>query len=256
MRQGYLYALASRALGTAPVLQPATPSRFEPEVPQAGTYEISRSSEAAWEPAAGRHAESRPVLGRRRDEDDRWSGPGSGDEPLLGYFEPETPARPGLSTGLAGPYAGVELGGGVGGAPTRGVQVPAATGSFSHGTLDGARQRSRPAPFLPYEPLDAPGRHRATEEAVATVRPAARGGFWHDDVSACPGRREEAQDGERRPGHPAEAAEPTIVVRIGRVDVRAVQPPQPPAPAPRPRPQAAVGLSLADHLLARDRSHR
>ena len=56
-----------------------------------------------------------------------------------------------------------------------------------------------------------------------------------------------------RPTRPG-STEPVIVVRIGRVDVRAVQAAAPPAPAPRPRP--AAGPSLAEHLAARDGRRR
>ena len=46
MRPGYLANLAARTLGVAPVLRPATPSRFEPEGPQAELREITEVREA------------------------------------------------------------------------------------------------------------------------------------------------------------------------------------------------------------------
>lgn len=47
MRAAYLEALAARALGTAPVLRPPTPSRFEPESPQAELTEATYVVDAA-----------------------------------------------------------------------------------------------------------------------------------------------------------------------------------------------------------------
>ncbi|WP_203457493.1 hypothetical protein, partial [Mycolicibacterium sp. CBMA 361] len=45
--------------------------------------------------------------------------------------------------------------------------------------------------------------------------------------------------------------DPPIVVRIGRLDVRAVQ--APPAPRPQPGPRPASGPTLEERLAARDR---
>ena len=80
MRTGYLAALASRTLGVAPVLKPPTPSRFEPENPQAQWHEVAEVPEAAPDrSAAPRRALPRvgeagtaPVL--------------EADRPLRGFF--------------------------------------------------------------------------------------------------------------------------------------------------------------------------
>lgn len=46
MRPGYLADLAARTLGVVPVLRPATPSRYEPQGPQAELREITEVREA------------------------------------------------------------------------------------------------------------------------------------------------------------------------------------------------------------------
>ena len=62
MTAGYLTALANRALGGAPELQPPVPSRFEPEGPRAELAEFIRISDSEAPPDdAGIVAEKRPA---------------------------------------------------------------------------------------------------------------------------------------------------------------------------------------------------
>jgi hypothetical protein len=252
MRPGYLAVLASRTLGLAPVLRPATPSRFEPDGAQAGWEQ----AQAAVSPARRRPARADTAPGLQVPE---------ADPPLLGFSEPavaserfgvppgpETRAAPGVREPGSEPAwprhpvppvparAGLD-------APVR----PAAPDAASAG-------REAPGP----EPAEAgpPGGSRAawpgepagppTAPAVATASSSSRTSWHHDAVQSARSRPEAQAAGPAE----APAAEPPIVVRIGRVDVRAAHAPAPPAPARRVRPQA--GPSLADYLLAQERRHR
>ena len=348
MRPGYLAALASRTLGVAPVLQPATPSRFEPEGPQAELPEpaelqaaVPGPAASAWQgPARGHETaavgafpdtdrllpgffasdaaeERRPV----RVAQDGWAAPGvdelagelaepvgsgyrgiplragavagafpDADRLLPGFFasdaaEERRPVRvaqdgwaaPGVDE-LAGEPA-EPVGPGYRGIPLRAGAVAGAfpdadrllPGFFASDAAEERRpvrvaQDDWAAPGVelagePAEPAE-PG-HRnaplpataATSVAVKATPPAGSRVSWQQEVIQTARSRQEAQ-AARRAGEPeaARSAEPAIVVRIGRVDVRAVQAAGPPAPAPRPRP--AAGPSLAEHLLARDRRRR
>jgi len=285
LRPGYLAALASRTLGVAPVLQPATPSRFEPEGPQAELPETADLRAAVPGPAAS--ARQGPARGYETTAVGAFPDT---DCPLPGFFasdaaEERRPARvaqdgwaaPGVdelageSTEPAGPgYRGIPLRAGV----VAGAFPDADRPLLGFFAPDAAEERrpvrvaqddwAAPGVELAGEPAEPaePG-HRnaplpataATSVAVKATPAAGSRVSWQQEVVQTARSRQEAQAAGRA-GEPeaARSAEPTIVVRIGRVDVRAVQAAGPPAPAPRPRP--STGPSLAEHLRARDRGRR
>jgi hypothetical protein len=106
---------------------------------------------------------------------------------------------------------------------TDGMSAPVANGSSN--SVDMARDDD--------PDFDAPPRTAPMERPVARVEPRAPA--WTTRAS---GRR-------------ATPSPPTIQVTIGRVEVRAVQPPSPaPAPPPAAEPPA---LTLDDYLVARDK---
>jgi hypothetical protein len=256
MRDGSIAALASRTLGVAPVLRPATPSLFEPEGSRAGLREIeimegrevgrdsaptSLRAPARAEPAAGA-TRTATAAGHAADE---------ADAPLLGFFEADLvgqPARQPVTT--TGTFSGV-------GAPGEEVAPPAA-GIHARGdapaglaalarvgslTPDTAGQSSdATAPATPGEPAEPTSAHDR--------RPAGSDGV-------IPRSSQKATTNEQT-HHRAEAdhTEPALVVRIGRVEVRAVHAPAQPPAAPATRARPPAGPSLAEHLLARDRGRK
>ena len=132
------------------------------------------------------------------------------------------------------------------------VLPPLSAGTVTgHETMTGA---AAPAPPVP-GPLPADS---LADPVSPPTRPSADQATWIVDMAQVSRSRQQAAAGRaaERGAERAEApaAEPAIVVRIGRVDVRAVQAAPAPAPAPRPRP--AAGPSLAEHLRARDRGRR
>ena len=259
MRAGYLTALSSRALGHALMLRPATPSRFEPDRPQTGFIEVAESQdttslpgprgEAHPDPARppgtpppGRRgytetAENLPLLdpaengevldlGRTRGEAllERESRPAFG--------VPDTRREPAAPTSSSARRRGT-----VPTAASHGAQEEGEEGEGSSRPADTARnvpgERRDRAGVSPAV-VTVPGPDRLPEGTPAGRRP-------HTEVLAAVAAGE----------HPAaRVSEPTIVVRIGRLDVRAVQAPVPP-PAPRRPPP---GPSLEEHLRARDRA--
>jgi len=314
LRPGYLAALASRALGVAPVLRPATPSRFEPVGPHAEPRAITEVRVAAGRgPAATpRQVPDRPDEPDRPDqteadalaETDRslpgffaadiagehrpvqvaqngWWAPGvtepagepagpaggsrrsaplpTGDLADV-LLEAARPLRGFFAADIAGEHRPVQVAQDGWGAP--GVTEPA-------GEPAGRSRRSAPLPAtaatgvealanaaaLTPDAAGAPsGRAWSGMAATAALLPGGRV-TWQEGAVQTGRSRQQAQAAGRA-GEPEEArnTEPTIVVRIGRVDVRAVQAAPPPAPPPRPRPPA--GPSLAEHLRARDRGRR
>jgi hypothetical protein len=263
LRPGYLANLAARTLGVAPVLRPATPSRFEPEGPQAELREItevreagpplqrahetaasaslaqdswaSGVSEPASEPAQSAERTRRTAPSPARASTEAFP---AADRPQQGFFAADiagerTPAQlaqdgwaaPGLGEPASEPVA-------------TGVPVPA--------------DAAVPAP-------DAAGPGRAGPgPAAEAMLPRGRRAPWPEHMVQVGRSRQQAQPpgraGEGAEATEARSTEPAIVVRIGRVDVRAVQAAPPPAPAPRPRP--AAGPSLAEHMAARDGRRR
>lgn len=251
MRPGYLAALASRALGVAPVLRPATPSRFEPVGPHAEPRAITEVRVAAGRgPAATpRQVPDRPDEPDRPDQTEA-DALAETDRSLPGFFAAD----------IAGEHRPVQVAQNGWWAP--GVTEPA-------GEPAGRSRRSAPLPAtaatgvealanaaaLTPDAAGAPsGRAWSGMAATAALLPGGRV-TWQEGAVQTGRSRQQAQAAGRA-GEPEEArnTEPTIVVRIGRVDVRAVQAAPRPAPPPRPRPPA--GPSLAEHLRARDRGRR
>lgn len=278
MRPGYLADLAARTLGVAPVLRPATPSRFEPEGPQAELREITEVREAqapsqqpretvtspqaqdGWAPgvtesarepsqSAERSRRSAPPPARANTE----AFPAV-DRPPRGFFAADIAGEPGLVQSAQDSWAAPDL--------SEPAREPAATG------VQVSADAAAPTPAWPglagLDPTPEAMLHRDhrgpwPEHLVQASRsrqqdqPPGRAG-----ERVAGGKRVNGDDGANG-GQGVEAdeasnTEPVIVVRIGRVDVRAVQAAPPPAPAPRPRP--AAGPSLAEHLAARDGRRR
>jgi hypothetical protein len=273
LRPGYLADLAARTLGVAPVLRPATPSRFEPEGPQAELGEITEVREAQAPPQPARETVTsgypRAVDGwapgvaelarepAQSAERSRRTAPPPArasieafpavDRPPRGFFAADIAGEPGLVQSAQDSWATPDLSEPAKERAATGVQVPADVATL---TPDAA----------------GPGGAWPGPTAEAML-PRGRRGPWPEHLVQAsrsrqqaqpPGRAEEGVQGGQgvNGGEAAEAssAEPAIVVRIGRVDVRAVQAAAPPAPAPRPRP--AAGPSLAEHLAARDGRRR
>jgi hypothetical protein len=265
LRPGYLADLAARTLGVAPVLRPATPSRFEPESPQAELREItevreaepppqrtretvasahpqaqaahdgwaSGVSEPASEPAQSAERTRRTVPPPTRASNEEFPAV---DRPLRGFFAADIAGEPGPVQLAQDGWAAPDL--------SEPARAPAATG----GQLPAAA-------LTP----DAAGPVRSGPgPAAEAMLPHGRRGPWPEHTVQASRSRQQAQPpgraGEGVEADEARGTEPTIVVRIGRVDVRAVQAASPPAPAPRPRP--ATGPSLAEHLAARDGRRR
>jgi hypothetical protein len=231
------------------VLRPPTPSRFEPPAPAPG----------------GLTGEAEPHLFAPDAPDGRGTGPDAepdaapaarppaslapraepADEPLM----PAVPRAVDLDTVL-GWTTPAEADGPSGPPSESQAMVP----RFAVG------ERGRPSDL-------ATRQAAAEDEARALPAEPARRGIWSDEMAV-----ELPQPGPRRAPVPAAApvpppaahrvhsefspegpSAPTVVVHIGRVDVRAVHPPAPPA---APRANTSTGTSLEEHLRARDRSHR
>jgi hypothetical protein len=270
LRPGYLADLAARTLGVAPVLRPATPSRFEPEGPQADLREITEvretqppphretvasaypQAEDGWAPGVTEPARE-PAQSAERS---RLTAPPPArasteafpavDRPPRGFFAADIAEEPPLVPSTRDSWATPDLSEPARAAAATGVQVPADA-----------------AVLIP----DAAG----LDSAAEAMLPRGRRGPWPEHLVQAGRSRQQAQPPGRagaqgvQRGRGVEAAEaseaaeahgtePVIVVRIGRVDVRAVQAAPPPAPASRPRP--AAGPSLAEHLAARDGRRR
>lgn len=245
MRAGYLTALAARTLGVTPMLRPATPSRFEPENPQAELREVIGVQEAEPNPPAA----PAPVAARA-DEQPPDAAADAG-RPRRGFFEFDVPEDRRAVEGPQDHRATPDMSELAGHAAER---RPAARPEPLAGATEPRSDRAAPSPAsqdgqppgwaadlvaMAASPLEAPGNRAA----------------WHVDAIRAERSRQQAQAGQGT-SEPAAAsgADPAIIVRIGRVDVRAVQAAPPPTPAPRARPPA--GPSLEEHLLARDRRRR
>jgi hypothetical protein len=247
MRDGYLGVLASRTLGAAAVLRPATPSRFEPEGPQGGGAELGQVvTGMAPPPAAGQIIPAYDALGLPHgDSDDRVGVEARALEPLvhkerqlsrsadLGVTPGQVPAltfRRETEAGIAAGSRRVERG-------ELEIDRVAVAGTR---LIDEPDIRLVPVPG-PVDPARLPtSTHEALEQAGPT--PSTSG------AEATPSRSDTMSN---RPEPPSR---PTVAVRIGRIDVRAVHPA--PVAAPTPASRRAAGPSLADHLRARDRGRR
>jgi hypothetical protein len=249
VRARYLEALAVRTLGTAPVLRPSAPSRFEPESPQAELTEAGYTVDAAAlaERAAG--AEQRPAQAIEADR------------PLLGDYQPRS-----ADEGRAQPPQDDNW------------PVRAARPDAQERLTEAQGQRERPTgprsqwapPFLAGSPGDtrssslsalapheAPGPdgELAPRATAAVAMPLQGPAMHHDDAAEQSHARQRGRDDWRDAAHQQPPkSEPAVVVHIGRVEVRAVHAQPPPAATPRPRSPAQP--SLADYLLARDQGRR
>lgn len=214
MRTGYASILVSRTRG-APLLRPATPSRFEPQ---------ARPGDLGHDMTIGNHIDATPEApaGPSRVEV-RMHEPPAGrphpwaadeqDEPLMSLRRPEED-EPDRRHGIAPT-----------GAPRSGQsRMPAERAAVASAPepTESADRRT-PEPTGPVEQLVVT--RRAEHEHLSAVR------------SSTP-----VEHG---------AVQPPIIVRIGRLEVRAVQPP--PAPRAEARPQRQAGPTLEERLLARDR---
>ncbi|MUL63102.1 hypothetical protein BOO86_01385 [Mycobacterium sp. CBMA 234] len=231
MTPGYASTLVARSRGQVPLLLPPTPSRFEPDGHVANPLEDVAVIEQPT--PAGRNPN--PTMSKRTTAD-------------VG-LDPDTP-----------PLLGVQP------APVSPVRndIPSiATQSDTAGPPDKLRETPSPAadldaPLMPAQGLAAPNVPKAPFSA------AVDGPSWTVEAtratpeplpSAEPivaARRVDSQQRwtARTPENRSQD-DPPIVVRIGRLDVRAVQ--APPAPRPQPRPRAASGPTLEERLAARDR---
>jgi hypothetical protein len=233
LRPGYLGALASRTLGVAPVLRPATPSRFEPDRPQQGLAEIEQVVEVT--PSAERLLDAGPG-GAVRDEPEaeRTTAPEA--------HRPARPARPSVATGR----------------PRR--EEPLVPQAFEPTTPSPAEHtQALPLPTREQRDTRTDGwlddRSSVIPEEIARTLHRSEEPTW-PYAAGGPGERLEAS---RRAGPtvgPTETAPSKVVVHIGRIEVQAVRAPAPAVvAAPTPR-QPAQGTSLADQLRARDRGRR
>jgi hypothetical protein len=232
MRAGSLDALVARARGAAPVLRPPTPSRFEPEYPQAELTEATYINDA---PDPAEHPGS------------AWQRPPTSfvepGRPPRGSYQPDMAAeRPAQPPAQDNWLVRDTL-------PDRKSQVPRASGMLDDSAV-------RTPGLLPYAPSELTGQLMpglAAEAAMPSGELTVRR-YDAAEVAQVPhgtgarGGRPDIADREDA------GSEPAIVVHIGRVEVRAVQAPRPPAPAARPQPRAQP--SLADYLLARDRGRK
>ncbi|MGD0376718.1 MAG: hypothetical protein ABSB01_19300 [Streptosporangiaceae bacterium] len=283
MRPGYLADLAARTLGVAPVLRPATPSRFEPEGPQAELREITEVREAQAPPQRARETvtsaspqaqdgwapgviESAREPAQSAERSRRTAPPPARadteafpavDRPPRGFFAADIAEEPGLVQPAQHSWATPDLSEPARESAATGVQVPAdaatltpdaaGPGITAEATLPGSRR----APWQ--EHLVQASRSRQQAQPPGRAGERVQGAKGGEEVKGGKG----VDGGKGVNGGEADEAgstEPVIVVRIGRVDVRAVQAAAPPAPAPRPRP--AAGPSLAEHLAARDGRRR
>jgi hypothetical protein len=214
VRTGYLDALAARALGAAPLLRPVTPSRFEPEGPTGRLEVLEIVEPAADVPHVEQATPARPP---------------SRPEPPLVPVDGQlfAPVEPDL-----GPLVAVRPGPPPAPAVEREPTADSDTAPVGIATLARAvdTERAGPTPAL------------ALRDAVMPRADAAPAD------PARPGARERATEPSWEPEEPAP---PAVVVRIGRIEVRAEGAPRTTA-VPR-QPPVQAGRSLADHLLARDR---
>jgi hypothetical protein len=211
VRTGYLDAVAARTLGVAPLLRPATPSRFEPDGPT-GRLEVLEIVEPAIDvPAVGPQPRAHPPLPPQAPRMPL-------DEPLLAPVEPD------LAPLVAASQPAEPL------VVEHDTAVDLDTAPIAIAALARTVDAQRPGPA----PIDR-------EAVVSRV----------DARPAGSARRSAHRRAAEPAWAPEEPAPPAVVVRIGRIDVRAESAPRT-VTVPRP-PAVQAGRSLADHLLARDR---
>jgi hypothetical protein len=259
MRSGYLTALSSRTLGLAQTLRPVTPSRFEPDAPH-GPLEVTQTVDVTPPvPGPGAHSPGHVSHASREPAAREPRGPTTGDRTLIELAGRQSASRGGqqpdepllLQEGRP-PVWAYELA----------RRTPAQAGpqpDESHSNMTGTPAAVTAVGFRPAaQQADMP------RERLELSRSSRRSG-WEPgspnpdeipgDASPAAGvhRYETAASVAGAHAEPSVPA-PAIVVRIGRLDVRAVQASAlPPATAPRRPPP---GPSLEEYLLARDRARR
>ena len=232
MRAGYASILVSRTRGGAPRLRPATPSRFEPDT-RPGDFSddttIDHHVDATPQLAAQSRAE-RPIHYPPVSPPQPWAADEQ-DEPLVGLRRPEEewglfdaravwPSEPGHWAAIDDqPDRRRGMG------PTRAPRS-------GQSRMPGERAA---VPSAIEAPQATPEPASPVEQLVVTRR------LEHEYLSAV------------RSSTPAEhgGVDAPIIVRIGRLDVRAVQ--AAPAPRAEARPRRQAGPTLEERLLARDR---
>jgi hypothetical protein len=266
---GYLAALASRTLGRAPLLRPVAPSRFEPDRPPPGSPGVvveatSFPGPVGWTGQGRTWPPAERPAGRGPGTDAELDRPQL-DRPLLDRPLLD-PAQPDLVPGRARTRAEQPPPEHVPGWPDGdGADVGWAGAGWAGAGSAGA------APLIWHEPhlasLITPAADAANPPSdIEQNEPWLRGAGI--PAAAAPGgpasraardplpAGSTASQRDRRTAaagqSAADAAQPVITVRIGRIDVRAVQAPAPPQAAPPRRPPP--GPSLEEHLRARDRA--
>lgn len=277
MTTGYLTTLAARTLGVAPLLAPPTPGRFEPAPATsldggatgllAGT---AQSGGEDWAPgglpgfpgdveaervvpgdprlaAHASHPGAAPAIPREAMTAPHLTAPIGGEPFLPSGGNPHL-----VPIGTAWPPA-------PGGQPLPGEAIPVtAAHPGAHTTLED--------PFATSPPATPPP---AARRAVPTPTPDARNGDaagarqdpWGEArATAAPTWGDRAAQRSAATA-PTAAPAPRIVVRIGRVEVRAVAAPAASGPVTsarhtRPDPQPSRVPTLAEYLQARDRGRR
>jgi hypothetical protein len=244
VRAGYASVLASRALGRAILLRPITPSRFESGAQSPDLHHddmVGQQVDTA--PAVGGseplHTEPVSAEARAAPEPARPAEPD--DAPLLGFRQPDAlhdlfPGRLADRRAPAGPPTPRDHHG------QRRTLAPRATTADPAMPSESAAP-SEPAPPPPDDPVvlgEAPWAVEVTRAVRDVASSAHEVAAHHVD-----------QDDRSGPTAEPAAAEPPIVVRIGRLDVRAVHAPL--AASPEVRPRRAVGPTLEERLAARDR---
>lgn len=208
---GYLATVASRTLGVAPLLRPVARSRFEP----AATTFAGEIDEVVATPAPM----SRPTAAPRQKTTPRAAAVDSDSDPDAALVARAVevhlaaelrPARPTFAPAEAAPAANEE---------------PEAT------TDPFPRPMVRPATVLHDEEPIEPGAEPLARRDEPVKARTGKGGRLAIDATVASSR----EVASRNRGESGSEA-PTVVVRIGRIDVRAVSTPAAaPAAAPAPR---------------------
>jgi hypothetical protein len=229
---GYLAALAGRSLGVVPLLRPATPSRFEPSDSGAGLHELAETTELEFDRATVQAASAPTSVGAAPEVGTRRNGS------VLEVGKPSTPVD-GLPRSPSQTAEADSSGRDRRSDPNVGrddTETP--TGRLAE--LEAVVPR---APEVPYDSRRAamPPSRRETAARSPAIRSATS-------------RSETRTSTEPSRGEVAVSDAPAIVVKIGRVDVQAVQAAQPAIQAGQLRRPAS--RTLADHLRSRDRGRQ
>jgi hypothetical protein len=237
MSPGYLTTIASRTLREGRVLAPRVPSRFEPRGGRAWAAEDG-FGEAPAEPSpavGGPEEQLRESQAALRLHDPEPLFVPRSRRRIAHELRPEPGFRP---AAVEDPHAGDDAAHAADAAPgIAGLAHPLGAGEER---AQPASARSLPLVAGSSEAAPSP----PADRAALVGRSAAEPALQPRPVDAQPAR----------PPRSEPVAEPTVVVRIGRIDVRAVHTPAPAVTPPAaPQPPA---MSLADHLQARDAGRR